>query len=250
DVLPLPSACVFLTTIAVAPSQPQILYAGGSPLAGSGPGHDPDPACIARCQAFRSQDGGDSWSCLPLDTVDAFIVDPAAAGTLYALNAGTTGNLYDLILKSTDGGLTWQDASHGLGSLGDSGFLEVRTLAIDPSHSGHLFTIVGLFGTSLLFTSTDGGLSWSPSGLPLPSLTSAGTTVLSLVLDPRRPLVLYAGLLEGGILRTSDLGTTWTALTSGLPPIDTSGSLVADPQNPGILYAGTVGSGIYRIQLR
>jgi photosystem II stability/assembly factor-like uncharacterized protein len=245
----LPAACVVLQTIAVAPSDPRVVYAGGVPIPGPGNGHDPSPACVARCQAFRSLDGGDSWSCLPLDVVNGFVVDPARPLTVYALGAGS-GSVSLPLARSTDGGLTWRDLGPALVSASGVGDLQISALAIAPTQPERLYAILDLFGHPRLFTSVDGGRSWSRSPAEVPSLTGNTVSVHSLVLDPRSPVVLYVGLLFGGILRTDDLGATWTGLTNGLAPGHTDGSLLIDPRDPEVLYAGSNDHGVFRIRLR
>ncbi len=247
--LRLPSACVVLQTIAVAPSDSRVVYAGGVPIPGPGNGHDPDPACVARCQAFRSLDGGDSWSCLPLDEVSGFVVDPVHPLTLYALGAGS-GSLSLPLAKSTDGGLTWKDLGPALESASGLGDPQVSALAIDPTRPQQLYLVLDLFSHPRLFTSADGGRSWSRSPTEVPSLTGFTVSVRSLVVDPRSPVVLYLGLFRGGILRSADLGATWTGLTNGLPPGHTDGSLLIDPRDPDVLYAGSEQHGIFRIRVR
>jgi hypothetical protein len=64
--------------------------------------------------------------------------------------------------------------------------------------------------------------------------------VRSLVIDPSVPSTLFAGTQGGGIFKTSNAGTNWTAVNSGLPNT-TVLSLVIDPSASSTFYAGTQG---------
>lgn len=62
------------------------------------------------------------------------------------------------------------------------------------------------------------------------------------------PATIYAGTVNGAF-KSSDAGSTWTAINSGLAiggafrPIT---ALVVDPKLPATVYAGTDGSGVFR----
>ncbi|MDP9337564.1 MAG: hypothetical protein M3P45_01710, partial [Acidobacteriota bacterium] len=64
-----------------------------------------------------------------------------------------------------------------------------------------------------------------------------------LAVDPQRPDTLYAGG-SVGVLKSTDGGTSWYAVNSGLPGLpDVYGvrALVIDPQNSTTLYAAIAG---------
>jgi photosystem II stability/assembly factor-like uncharacterized protein len=102
-------------------------------------------------------------------------------------------------------------------------------LAIDPLTPTTLYA-----GTSGgVFKSTDGGASWSASGL---------INVAALAIDPLTPTTLYAGTSNvgvfGGVFKSADGGVSWNS-TGGLTGIVSS--LAIDPLTPTTLYAGTLG---------
>src|SRR5262249_40639412 len=83
--------------------------------------------------AFKSTDGGASWSQLPLDA-SALAIDPFNANTLYA---GTYNNG---VFRSTDGGATWSEFNNGLTRI------RISPLAFDSSGTSlHAGTDVGVF---------------------------------------------------------------------------------------------------------
>jgi hypothetical protein len=55
----------------------------------------------------------------------------------------------------------------------------------------------------------------------------------------------------GGVLKSSDGGSSWTPLNAGLPPGSSSGrdQLTIDPTNSSRLYLARDGAGIYTITL-
>jgi photosystem II stability/assembly factor-like uncharacterized protein len=101
-----------------------------------------------------------------------------------------------------------------------------------------------------VFKTTDGGKTWAHV-----LKISAKTGVNDLAMDPADPNVLYAaawqrqrrkwndprvepGFDEGGILKSTDAGKTWTRLTSGLPPSNVLGriGIAVAPSNPNVVY--------------
>jgi len=103
--------------------------------------------------------------------------------------------------------------------------------------------VVAATRTGVLFTSADGGGTWSEQPFPARS-----TGVLhALEIDPRRGSVWYVGM-EGstsrtsGVYRTTDAGRTWTQLP-GMTGIAVW-SLAFAPSNPDIIAAGT-DAGVY-----
>jgi hypothetical protein len=66
---------------------------------------------------------------------------------------------------------------------------------------------------------------------------------MCLVIDPLTPTILYAGTWEGGVFRSTNSGTSWTA--TGLTD-EYVYAVAIDPKTPTILYAGTDGDGVFR----
>src|SRR3989441_441402 len=193
-----------VTALAVAPSNPSIIYARTSDRG-----------------VFKSTDGGASWNATG-GLKDVFVwtlaVDPSNPDTLFA---GTHSNG---VLKSTDGGASWSPSLTNENCFGYCGI--VQTLAIDPQKPDTLYA-----GAIYAFKSTDGGATWSWSGL------SDG--VQALAIDPLTPSTVYAGtdinhegsdpeMIRGGVFKSTDGGASWS--TTGLTNIPVSALAIA-PSN-------------------
>ncbi|MFI5179470.1 MAG: WD40/YVTN/BNR-like repeat-containing protein [Vicinamibacterales bacterium] len=153
------------------------------------------------------------------------------------------------IYKSTDAGATWQHM----------GLTDTQTIAriiVHPTNpdivyvaaTGHEWTDNDMRG---VFKTTDGGKTWAKIYDKSPR-----TGAIDLVMDPRDPNTLYASLWqrirrkwsdprvepgynEGGIIKTTDGGRTWTDASQGLPAPEFRGRIGLDlsRSNPDVLYA-------------
>jgi uncharacterized repeat protein (TIGR01451 family) len=191
------SAFPTLRTLTVDPSSPSTLYAGS------------DSSGI-----FKTTNGGDTWAAVGAGDFDPtslgvaeIIIDPTATQTLYA--ATRTG-----LLKTTDGGAHWS-AIH-FGSFGFPGTTSpVTAVALDPSHPSTLYAAaLGTFGPSGpdIFKSTDGGASWSASGIGTGQVFPP--QVNALLVDAASNV--YAGTTNNGVFRSADGGAHWSASSSGV----------------------------------
>lgn len=124
---------------------------------------------------------------------------------------------------------------------------DVASLAIDPSHSDHIF--VGTYDGQI-FRSLDGGLIWRRVK---PGLQAAGYALTVIRFDRARPSVIYAGASQvkdapddvsgGGVFRSEDGGETWHELDA-MRGRSVRG-LVQAAQDPNVLLAAAR-DGIYR----
>jgi photosystem II stability/assembly factor-like uncharacterized protein len=207
-------------SFAIVPSSPQTIYAGTDG------------------GIYKSTDGGAHWAALSgastLPTVRSLAIDPANVQTLFA---GTD----DGIFRSTDGGAHWTDVT------GSNSFLQtqIHQIAIDPAAHTHVY----LATHNGVWKGTDGGAgSWTEIDFDIPS-TSGQPDSPAIVIEPGSKIdVAVVGTQIGpgnGVYRSTDGGTTWTALDAGLTIGDVQALALSSGSTP-ILYAGTVGGGVFR----
>jgi photosystem II stability/assembly factor-like uncharacterized protein len=108
-----------------------------------------------------------------------------------------------------------------------------------PAQGRRLDMIARYRGASLFgpqpSTIDDG--DWRAMG-PGPIGTVDAGRVAALAIDPRNSQVIYAGAAQGGVWKSTNGGTSWSALTDTQCSL-AIGALVLDPLNPDIVYAGT-----------
>jgi len=137
-------------------------------------------------------------------------------------------------------GMRWTPVNSGLTDV------SIDALAVDPAMPATVYAGVATSSaagtSSWAFKSVDREAHWTPVNVQEP--------VTTLAIDPALPDIIYAGTDGGGMLKSSDAGSTWTAVNTGLE----SGSqfqaitaLTIDPSVPTTLYAGTFGGdGVFK----
>ena len=74
---------------------------------------------------------------------------------------------------------------------------------------------------------------------------------MALGIDPNTPSTLYAGTYDAGVFKSTDGGSTWNALNTGITTGRTNipvGALAIDPMEPRRVYAGTYDGGVFAIE--
>ena len=245
--------------LAVAPSNPQVIYAGTgesdirSDLA-SGDG------------VYKSTDGGKTWTNLGLREtrqISRIVVDPKNADVVYV---GALGHAYGPnsdrgVYKSTDGGKTWsrvldQGPEIGVGDLaiaaGKPATLFAGTWNAHRPPWSTYAPIEG--GKSGLFRTTDSGANWTQikgNGLPEGEWGRVGATVSA---DGRRVYALISATKEipadkiSGLYRSDDGGNTWV-LANNDKRLTGRGwyfnQPTIDPNNADVVYVPNVA--LYRL---
>jgi len=229
------------TRLVIDPTNPATLYGGSLGFVGS--------SSVGGALS-KSTDGGQNWTSLT-ESLPGYLfglglaiydlaIDPLNTSTLYA--ATSTG-----VVKTTDGGSTWTTINSGLpkGVIQTPAFSRqgqplfplaptepVQALAIDPVNPDTLYggTTRGVFKT------TNGGLSWTGSGLITQS-------VYTLAIDPANSSTIYVGTQDGGVFKSTDGGQSWSSSGSPSAPVQ---ALAIDPINPSTIYAATSGGGVFK----
>lgn len=228
-------------SVTIDPHDPRRIYAGCEPI-----------------DVFMSEDEGKNWVCFdaiwdipfiatvpyPVATVEPHVrdvtVDPTDPNILYAaLQVG-------YIVKSTDRGKSWR--------LLDNNFdCDVHTIVINPSNPRRLIIATGGHDSRkgrapgrALYTSEDGGKTWSPAAMNFSQEYS-----VPLTQDPRDPNRLYAALANGQpgqwrrrdsgaestMIRSIDGGKNWARLGDGIASKEFPEAIIVDDVIPGLVYA-------------
>jgi photosystem II stability/assembly factor-like uncharacterized protein len=223
--------------VAGVPSQPNLFYIGA-----------------VNGGVWKSDDYGRTWTPIfdqvPTQSVGAIAVAPSDPNVIYVAS-GEGLHRPDLsvgngIYKSTDAGKTW---TH----LGLRDGQQIPALAVDPRDPNKLFAAVlghpyGPNEERGIFRSTDGGTVWQKV-----LYKDENTGGSDIEIDPSNPDVLYASLWEmregpwednnqfqgtgGGLFKSTDGGSTWHALKSGLPNNLTQVNVAVATSQPSRLYA-------------
>ena len=235
--------------IAVAPSNPNIIYVG------SGEGlHRPDLS--VGNGIYKSTDAGKTWTHLGLRDgfqIPALAIDPRDPNRVFAAVLGHPygPNEERGLFRSTDGGQTWQKVITKDENTGAS------DVEIDPSNPDVVYASMwearegpwednnefnGTGGG--LFKSTDGGATWHPLSNGLPKDLSQIYVAIAPT-DPRR---LYATIaIASGplaVYRSDDAGDSWSKVTDDPRPSGRigGGDLAiprVDSKNPDIVYCAS-----------
>jgi hypothetical protein len=95
-----------------------------------------------------------------------------------------------------------------------------------------------LLPASLLQAWTPLGPSPIPNGQTTAVSQAVSGRVTNIVIHPTNENIVYVGTAQGGVYRTLDGGTTWTALTDDALSL-ANGALALDPLDPTTLFVGT-----------
>ena len=138
----------YVLSLAIDPTDSNIVYAGTGGFVGQGYG------------VYKSTDGGDTWAPSNHGMLDyaitALTVDPIDPQVIYA--GGDFGELF----KSTDGGQTWYNLTENLYGQSNMPGSKIIGIAIDSLDSGRILLVGGL---GLMYT-LDGGITWQQFSQP------------------------------------------------------------------------------------
>ena len=228
--------------MAIDPIDPQIIY-----LAEHVPLYETAERCLS-----KTTDGGGHWfditpPGLMTNTINTVTISPFDHNTIYACNIG------DGVLRSRDGGGTWQRTNDGLtGRMNQRVVIDSTTAIIYlgtffdgiyrsfdegdtwekisyniPHSSCYDIALNSRFPDSIfivaqngLFESDDGANSWQYIDMNLP-LAVGGVSAIAL--DELNSDYVYAGFCSffdsdnGGVARSTDGGRSWSFFYDGLP---------------------------------
>jgi photosystem II stability/assembly factor-like uncharacterized protein len=235
--------------IAIAPSDPNIIYVG------SGEGLQ-RPDLSTGDGIYRSKDGGQTWKHLGLrdgQQIPQIAVDPRDPNRLFVAVLGHPygPNKERGLYRSADGGQTFNLV---LFKDENTGANDVK---LDPANPDVIYTSFwearqgpwenGAWSgkNGGIYKSSDGGSHWEPltNGLP-----TEGVYQANLAVSPSNPDRIFAAVASQGvtgIYRSDNAGKSWTKITDDPRPAARIGGgdlpvPVVDPKNPDIVYSASV----------
>src|SRR3989442_5167847 len=235
--------------IAVAPSNPNVVYAG------TGEANNSVDSNFGR-GILISTDAGVTWTlstsggAFDQRTVSEIAIDPTNANVAYATVQYGTVCCNTGVWKTTNGGVTWSNTTSSITS-----FEAWSSVEMDPNNQSTVYAAVGSYGGSTLngvYKSTNGGSSWTLM-TNAPKGSVAGRIVLAVAKTNSQVVYVSAsGTAVSGsssfgslykFMRSDDGGFTFTDLTPGTPNyLGSSGwydtTLIVDPANSALVYAG------------
>lgn len=148
------------------------------------------------------------------------------------------------IWKTTNSGLSWTPLTD------DLPILRISDIAIDPSNPQVMYASIGDYaymGVALnldnrkrhthyglgVYKTTDGGLTWNPTGLGFSQTQQDGSLIRRVFVHPSQPNTLLAAGIDG-IWKSWDGGQIWSHISDSL-----IWDIEKHPSNPNILYAST-----------
>ncbi len=243
----LPGDSNSIGAIAIAPSNPNVIYAGtgesdirGDVITGDG--------------LFKSTDSGKTWQAAGLSethAISGIAIDPRNANVVYVSAMGHVfkGNTERGVFKSVDGGRSWKKVlfiDENTGAIG---------LSMDPQHPGTLYAAMWqaerhpwklLSGGpgSGLYKTTDGGARWTNlthnPGYPSGVLGRLGVAVAA-----SNPRIVYSIVQakEGGVFRSDNGGATWKRMNDQMELRQRAFyymCIFVDPTNPNTVWVPNV----------
>ncbi len=173
----------------------------------------------------------------------SIMIEPRRGGIFAGMHSGG-------LFFSADGGETWEPRSNGI-TIG-------HVFSLGYAHHGDAVVLYAGTEPASMFRSNDYGRAW----IELPGVKETRgrekwsfpsppheAHVKTMTVDPHDPNVIYAGVEQGDLLKTTDGGASWRVLDDYSKPSDWTYRdihlIVVHPSSSAELYM-TTGMGLYR----
>ncbi|HVN68835.1 MAG TPA: glycosyl hydrolase [Candidatus Binatia bacterium] len=234
-------------SLAVAPSNPNVIYAGTGEA-------DIRSDFDTGDGLYKTTDAGKTWSYAGLrDThmIAKLVVDPSNPKILYAASMGHVfkPNAERGIFKTTDGGATWRkvlfvdDKTGGIDLAMDSRDRNVLYASMWQAQRVPWKMTSGGPGSGL-YKTLDGGAHWTKISTN-PGFATGILGKIGISVAASNPRIVYAIVQarDGGVYRSNDAGATWKRVNGEMKLRQRAFyymAITVDPTNPEVAYAPQV----------
>jgi photosystem II stability/assembly factor-like uncharacterized protein len=179
--------------------------------------------------------GGPVWTSLGGgDEVGKVLVDPTNPSRLYNYDPL---NSTSFIQRSDDAGFSWINSGSGI-DTSQNGFTlaydSQKAFVMDPTNSSRL-----ILGTDKVYETTNAANTWTA----ISGVLSTNQFLTGVAIAPSHPSTLYASTSDGKFFVTTNDGTSWSEIDSGLPG-GAASAIVVDPANSQHVLA-TLSGGVW-----
>ena len=219
------------------PKDPNVMYAG-----------------YESCEIYRSDDGGEGWRQLPLSVRFPEVTtgpgsNPAKRVLMMAASTADPNEIYGAvevggIIRSLDGGDSWENLSHGQ-YLNDD-YVDMHGVMVSTLRPDNVISIA----RAGVFRSNDRGDHWI--NIPVDPLNAKGQTYCRCVMEtpgePREVWIAGGGNFQsdlGALFKSVDGGMSFERVDMGFTPTSTIFGLAFDEREPSHMYCATSGGDVF-----
>ncbi len=221
--------------IAIDPDNPNVVWAGT--------GENNHQRALGYGDGiYKTLDGGKSWKNMGLKNsrqIGMILIDPRDTDVVYVAAEGSVwgpGGERGLY-KTINGGKTWNKVLNVSENTG------INCAVMDPTNPDiiiasseqrrrHVFTKIGGGPETAIYKTIDAGKTWKKLKSGLPAADKGG---IGLAISPVNHLVVYAIIeaadKQGGFFRSTDLGESWSKMSSHAASGQYYNEIFCDPKD-------------------